>query len=255
MKKSYYSRYIICLTFFLNATALHAQQTVTLTSDPWPPFILGEVGAEANGGTGVEVIRMIFSKIDDTNVSLPLLPWKRALNEVKIGKKDGIQLLRKTDERAEYMIFTESVFISRELLWYSEDKFPQGFSWNAISDLKNYTLGVVNGYSYSEEFDIAIENKELVAIKANDPEQIFTMLSGGRIDFAIANESVGLSLSKKYKNKIKSSSNPIAAEPHYIGISKKSDAKDLIEKINSAINSLKNEGIIDKIMFGQQHTP
>ena len=244
----------LCFALLINQSVVflsYAGQVVKLTSDPWPPYILGELGSEANGGSGVELLKAIFARVDGVDVSLPLVPWKRALKEVKDGTMDGIQLLRKTSEREQFMDYSSGLFVSRELVWYSGKRFPNNFSWASLTDLNKYTIGVVNGYSYSTELDKAVANKELTVVKANSNEQIFTMLVAGRIDLAIANESVGYALVKQYADisKILPAEKAIAAEMHYLTLSKKSPVRHVMPKINQAIEALKKEGVIDQIMF------
>ena len=243
------------LFIFLCILLSHIQTTsaetiIRLTSDPWPPYIIGTLGNEATGGTGIAVIKKIFDRVDGASVALPLLPWNRGLKQVKEGSLDGIQLLRKTAEREAYMVFSDTVFISRELIWYSRERFPNGFEWQTIEDLKPYTLGMVSGYSYSEEMDKAVADKQLTAVKAADNELIFSMLAKGRVDLILASESVGRLLIKKHGHAmIADSKKAVVEEPHYMGFSKKTAAKSFIPAINNAIKALNDEGIIDSIMY------
>ena len=239
--------FISCLLLVPSAMA---EQTVVLVSDPWPPYIVGKLGEEANDGTTIEVIKLIFAEVDGLEVSLPLTPWNRALKSVKEGAADGIQMLRKTKERETYMVFTNRVFLSREQLWYSQQQFTDGFHWQTIDDLKPYVIGVVDGYSYSEIMDDALATKQLTAVKARDADQLFAMLAAGRIDVALASEAVGKSLARQYQDRqIIASDQAVAEEPHYIGIAKNTEAVKWIPDINRAIDKLMANGSIDRIIY------
>jgi polar amino acid transport system substrate-binding protein len=241
---------ISLLAFILLISTVSADEVITLGSDPWPPYITGNLGSDADGGTAVEVFNKIFERVDGVSVSLPLLPWNRALKGVREGTLDGIQLLRKTSERETYMLFSDSIFISRELIWYSDKRFPKGFDWATKDDLKPYVVGVVSGYSYSEEFDKILENNLLTVTKVSNADKIFSMLEAGHIDIGLASESVGLSLAREHnKVNITAAKKAIAEEPHYISFSKKSKVSEFIPAINQAIQSLKQEGEIERIMF------
>ena len=230
-------------------------RTVTLTGDPWPPYVLGEVGGEATGGTGLELTRQIFDRIDNVDVRFPLVPWERALQEVRRGVKDGIFILLKTPEREQYMDYTDELFISQELIWYATERFPNGFEWQTFADLSPYVIGVVRGHSYGDAPDQALQSGAIKATSVTSADQLFTMLAHGRIDLAFANATVGRTLAKQYvlpdaTNTIVDAKNALSTHVYYIAFSKKSSARHLIPAINKAISALKDEGTIEKIIRG-----
>jgi polar amino acid transport system substrate-binding protein len=235
------------------STAASAERTLVFPTDPWPPFMLGMEGSESTEGTGVDLMKAIFDRIEGVNVSIPLVPWNRALNLVAQGKSDAIPLLYKTAERELVMDFSAPLFPSQDLAWYSKSYFPNGLEWQVVNDFKPYSVGIVNGYNYSEEIDQAISNKKIKAVKAKNVKQLLVMLAGGRIDVAIANKVVGAILIKKnFKNRnIVSMLKPIAEDNYHMAFSKKTSAKDLLPKINQVIAELKKEGAIEKIIYGE----
>lgn len=99
-------------------------EVVTLTGDPWPPYVIGTLGEEATEGSCIDLVQQVFARLNDVDVSFPLMPWERALREVRDGNKDGIVLLLKTPEREKYMAYTDPLFTSYNLVWYSKRRFP-----------------------------------------------------------------------------------------------------------------------------------
>lgn len=243
----------ISVLYLLCSSNIQAQQTIILASDPWPPFVLGKEGSPATGGVGVTLINAIFDRIDNTHVHIPLMPWKRVLNNVRQGRVDGTQFLYKTPERSEYMVFSDPLFLSQDLAWYSKIHHPNGLSWQTIDDLKPYTIGGVSGYSYSPDIDKAKEKNALKYVEADNTEQLFTMLVGGRIDIALANKVVGTSQVKLHapERPIIAMDKAIAQEHFYIGISKKRQGQLLVSDINKALKTLKAEGMIEQIIYGE----
>lgn len=241
--------FTVCSLFSNNA---FGDKTFVFPNDPWPPFMLGEEGEEAVEGIGVELMRAIFSRVDGASITIPLVPWKRALNSVRSGSADGIPLLYKTTEREEYMIFSDSLFPSQDLVWYSKNHFPNGLEWQTADDFSPYRMGIVSGYSYSEEIDKAIADKKFAVTKVKNTHQLFTLLAGGRVDVAIANRVVGTSLIKKNVDNrhIISMKKPIAEDDYYIAFSKKTSAKEFLPLVNKAIAELKAEGKIETIVYG-----
>lgn len=233
---------------------LHAaelKQHVTLSGDPWPPYIIGKLGEEATAGAGVRLMHAIFNRLDGVELSIPLVPWKRALREVRHGTKDGIGILLKTPRREQYMDYTDELFRSYNTVWYSTSNFPNGFDWQQYDDFKPYTIGVVQGHSYGDELDQMIDAGTLAAIKVSSVRQLFAMLKKGRIELAIADRLVGEAFVGQHTDstrRLRAAKKPAAGEVYYIALSKKSEARHLIPAINSVVAELKKEGVIDKLV-------
>lgn len=230
-----------------------AERMLIFPTDPWPPFMLGAEGTESTEGIGTKLMQAIFDRIEGANVKIPLVPWKRALNLVEQGKADAIPMLYKTTVREVVMNFSDPLFSSQDLAWYSKSYFPNGIEWQSADDFVPYIMGVVNEYSYSEEIDQAIADKKFTVIRVKNTQQLFAMLAGGRVDVVLANKVVGVALIKSsFDNRnIQSMSKPIAEEDYYTAFSKKNSSKEFMDKFNQAIAELKSEGLIEKIVYGE----
>jgi uncharacterized protein (TIGR02285 family) len=229
-----------------------AQQVVTLTGDPWPPYVVGELGREAQSGIAVELARRIFERIDGWQASFPLIPWNRALREVESGSKDGIVILLKTPDRERYMAYTEPLFTARALMWYSVKRFPSGFDWKELADLAPYRLGITRGYSYGDEIDGAIEVGRLRVTEVPTAERLFAMLARDRLDLALAGDSVGYTLAREqaHVNPIVPASKATGTDVYHIAISKKSEARHLVPAIDRILSELRRDGVVDRLING-----
>ncbi len=246
---------ILILTVGVNpglSDSVRAQQVVTLTGDPWPPYVVGELGGNASGGMGIELLEAIFDRLDGVEVRFLLIPWKRALREVEKGTMDGIFMLLKKPEREQYMEYTDPLFTSYNLIWYCTGRFPDGFAWNRLEDLTPYSIGVTRGYSYGDAIDQAIEAGSLRVTEAPSVEQLFAMLAGKRVDLVLSNDAVGHALAKEHNHvaQIVAASKATGEDVHYLAFSKKSPARGLIVAINSILGELRDEGVIESIIRG-----
>ena len=229
-----------------------ANQTVFLVGDPWPPYVIGEMGEDATSGVAVEIAKKIFSQIDGAMVRFPLIPWKRALREVEEGQSDGIGMLLKTPEREVYMLYTEALVTGESLIWSAVGETAARFEWTSIEDLHGLRIGITQGYSYGEILDKSFENGDVIAISAPTVDRLFEMLANGRINLALANDAVGYSLARKYPQAgILPSIRAVNSEVFYIGISRKSPAVKLVPMINREIERLRADGSIDRIVRGE----
>lgn len=229
-----------------------AAETVLLASDPWPPYVTGELGGKVTGGLAVDLINRIFERIDGVDVAIPMVPWNRALAEVEKGTKDGIPMLLKTEEREAYMVYTDPLVRSSSLIWYVRERIPDGVEWQRIDDLVRYRIGITRGYSYGEEMDAALNSGRYTVVAAASTSQLFKMLTKNRVDLALANDAVGYTLAAEHApdGAIVPAPKAIEIEVHYMAFSKKSPAVRLIPQINRIIGELRAEGVMARI-FGK----
>lgn len=229
-----------------NGNQVLADQVVTFVGDPWPPYVEGVLGEDANAGVAVEVVNEIFSRIENVHARFPLIPWNRALSEVEAGSQDGIAMLLKTPEREAFMLYSVPMIISTSLVWSTAENT---FEWDSVEDFRGQRVGIIDGYSYGEELDRDFKAESIVTVKLSTVERMFAMLANDRIDLALATEAVGAALAKKFPQAgIRSAKRATDSETFYLAISKKSSAVGLIPEINLIILRLQASGVIDRII-------
>jgi ABC-type amino acid transport substrate-binding protein len=243
----------LALTPILSCEAL---DVVTLTGDPWPPYVVGELGSNADSGIAVDLVEQIFAQIPDTEVEFPLVPWNRALREVEVGIKDGIALLLKTPERERYLDYTAPLFTAYSLVWYKTEDFPEGFRWSTLEDFDRYTIGVVQGYSYGDAIDAAIESEAFSVTQVPTVELLFVMLARGRVDIALANDAVGYALANEHETlaRIVPAARATDQDVFHLAFSKRTAARELIPTIDRIIADLREDGFIERLIKGKTAT-
>ncbi len=240
----------LTLVIIVSSAMANEPQVVTLVGDPWPPYIEGELGRKATGGVGTELLHKIFSRIDGVTLETPLIPWNRALSKVEQGAEDGIGILLKTEERERYMVFTDEVLRSVNTIWYSAKRFPAGFEWETFADFEPFLLGVIDGHSYGEEFDLNVASGAVKAVSVSSATQLFAMLAKGRIDIVMCDALVGETFAVALADDgftIRPTHQAAAIEIYHIGFSRKSSARHLLPDVNRVIHELRNEGFMDKL--------
>ncbi|HDI3149937.1 TPA: transporter substrate-binding domain-containing protein, partial [Vibrio cholerae] len=137
----------------------------------YPPYVSR---TEINANMAREIVEEAFDAVG-YNLEFRWVPWKRAYEELKIGKADISFPLLKTEERESFLIYSDPIYSSKELFIY---KRVLDFKWQDINDLKNYRVGGSLGY---EHVDTLISKGINVEIAQNDKSNILKILSG-RID-------------------------------------------------------------------------
>lgn len=102
------------------------------------------------------------------------LPWEEMLQEAKQGKIDLIPCIVKTDEREEYLLFTEPYLILPQVL-VTRDDFPLISDFN---EMKGKSMAVIKGFAL-EEF-LARDYPEIIQIPADNLEEALQLVSEGK---------------------------------------------------------------------------
>lgn len=231
-----------------------AQSTVVFCDSNNPPYSFGaEDGGKAQGGRVVELVDAIFDRIEGVEVEVRSLPWARCLQEARRGKVDGVLKLLYSEERAEFLRFTDPIYLSVQRLYFLRERFPQGIRWSTSSDLAPYTFGVVPGGSHGPLLDEAVAVGTLKSQEAMNDAQNWDKLLAGRVDVIADNEIMAAERIREQgaADRVGESEQEIASREVRIGLSKESTAVSLIPAINSALSELKKEGIADRIMKGK----
>ncbi len=216
----------------------------------WPPYTPDAYGI-AKEGLSLELMEAIFSQLD-IKVEIELLPQKRMLLYLELGRKDAVTVITKNPERLKYLEYSE-VIISKDrgLIYYSIER-QKLFKWQTYEDLQDLRIGVTAGHNYGEAFNQAIDKYDLQLVEASRIRQNFDMLLAGRVDLVMAAESSGNEIlcDPKYKGKIKHAEKPVREINFHIAFSKKSPAKVLIPQVNTVIQKMHADGslraIVDK---------
>jgi polar amino acid transport system substrate-binding protein len=234
---------IILLMFLMLLPAIALAEKITLVYEAYPPYEFVEGGKIM--GTDVDIINEACKRIG-CEVEFLDRPWKRAVEEVKDGKVDGIFSLFKTDERDAFLFFpTESLSFEKNIIIAKKGK---GIKAAKVEDLKGKSVGVVVDYSYGDAFDAYKDIKREVC---KDNEELLKKLDTGRMDVAIVNELVYGFLAKKMglKGKFEVVYQQ-SLDPMFIGFSKAKGekAKKLAADFSKAISDMRKKGDIKNIL-------
>lgn len=218
---------------------------ITLASGEWSPYVSENLEHE---GVVSRIVREAFA-LKGVEVEFVYLPWKRSMEEAKIGKWHGTLPWLKNEEREEDFYFTEPIAYENVLFFYKEDS---GFDWETISDLEGYKIGGTVGYFYGDEFDNAEKDGRITIERATEDEMNFQKLAAGRVDIVICEIDVGYELIDKVfppeeAEKIVHHPRSISANPLYLLLSKNVEGnEELIEPFNRGLKRLDESGKLDQ---------
>ncbi len=241
-----------CLFFCVSTAAAQEQSRLRITETPFPPYVEGETGGRARGGLAVEIALEAFRRLG-IEADIELHPWKRVLRMLETKESDGVLVLMKTEERQRFLIFTETYITGKDLIYYDMYDMHRGgkFSWDNYADLRPFTIGLVEEYSYDNDFLEAIDRWGLKIEYAGNPETNFRKLAAGRVDLVVEEMYVAHALINNFpgwKDRIAAAGKEIAEYPYYMAFSKKSGHDELAEQVNTVLEEMERDRTISEII-------
>lgn len=144
-------------------------------------------------GIAVEMLEEIF-KQNRITPKHQILPWKRCL--IKVGRKE-VDIVPNASfkmERAAYAYYSNPFYQTHLVLIYKKNRFREVPDIKSVEDLKPYNVGGVLGFNYSQ-----YEHKIQMDTGSKKRELLIRKLQNDRVDFAVLQKEVILSLAKKGK--------------------------------------------------------
>lgn len=231
--------------------ALACERTMQVAIGEWPPFVSEDL---QHYGLAARIVTEAFAK-EDIDVEYRFYPWKRAYFEVLQGDQDATAIWSRTSEREEEVLYSEPVLTTDKVFFHLDDT---SFDWEDIDDLEGYTIGATNGYAYGEAFAEAEEQGRIDVEYANSDKQNIEKLIRGRIDLFVVEEPVGHSI-------LNTDFEPEAVEDvvqhpralqetkyHLLFSQAIDDGEKLLESFNRGLESLREDGRIDRYVEASQ---
>lgn len=173
----------------LTASSTVSADSISLRADAWCPYNC-EPDSDKPGYM-VEIAQYAF-KHTGNQVQYETLNWPRAILETKNGQHDGIIGASKND--APGFIYPEIELGTMQPCFYAKQENP--WTYRGIDSLSQVSLGVINGYAYSEELDpyVAKYIQDTARIQVGSGDDALKnnalKLTKGRIDILVEDRAV-----------------------------------------------------------------
>lgn len=223
------------------AVPAHAEKWV-LTTLEWPPFTCEKCPDQ---GAGAKALRDALKSVG-VELELVFVPWTRAIKEGADKKYTGY-----------YPAWPEDVipgFSPSPVIFSSEVGFiePVGkpLGWTQLSDLKGKTIGVVQDYGNTKEFNEEAKKGTFKTESVTSDDLNVKKVAGGRIDGAfidLANARWFLSKDlKDLTSKVKISEKNLGTKNLHVALNSHSSAK--AAKISEALTKVDTNKIISEYL-------
>lgn len=228
-----------------NSVLAYAPASIELCVDDFPPRqILNNDGSWS--GHSIDVIRALMAHLKIPLTITDDTPFPRCLLKMQQGETDLMVGLRKNSQRETYMQMMP-YSIAATSLFFSRNDFPEKI--NKLEDLQGRVIGAVRGFTYSQWFELFRHRLQLVEV--HSLEAGFGMLEKERIELMLATDYLGHSIISKAEFHGQFKAQPLALTteaPVYIGLSKRSPAFIWAEQIQTAVDTLRKQGLFEAIL-------
>lgn len=195
-------------------------------------------------GPVVDMIQGITAE-EGFAIKTMVLPWARAIEQLKTGELDMMMVIFKTAERENFMYFSDPYISVPTVV-----AVPRGasFSFSSLADLKGRKGLKVRNDSISDEF--ATLESQLDITKVVSFEQIVKMLANKRGEYAVVPKYGFLVEAKRLglEHELEFLPKTIAERTIHIALSKKSPHSHLVPIINKKIREMKQNGEIAQMI-------
>jgi len=134
-------------------------------------------------GFAVDIVSAALGAVDCT-VSFAVMPYKRCMQEVALGRQLGCFNTTGSDENRRNYIFHETPLFYGRILIFAHPDNPAEFR---PGHFRQKTFSVVRGYTYTDEFDA---DPRIAKIEVDSDLQTLALAARKRADYAIVYEKV-----------------------------------------------------------------
>ena len=219
---------------------------LVLSADPaYPP--MHWYNGEVLQGASIEIATRVLDDLKIPYEVRYLGPFPRVMAAAERGDIDMVATLKKTPEREGFLLYPKTPALSNPVSVFMARK--RSFKINSRADLVGKKGGITRGNQFGSDLDDYIKY-QLNVEAANTPENSFSKLSRGRIDYFITGFYTGMAILLKRgdEDRFVVSDTFLADTPNFVVLTKNGHCADQLQRIDAQIALLKRSGVLDELI-------
>ncbi|WED25376.1 transporter substrate-binding domain-containing protein [Vibrio sp. DW001] len=188
-----YPFYTLLLLFCSLATNAHDH--ITISSINYPPFVSDNHTHGLGYGLGRDIVTESFTSVGH-EVKFDIIPMSRNTWSIKTNRNRATLGVSRwfDNEKNRHLVDSVDIFDMRFVFFYKKQRFPNGLTYEQLSELESYYVGNVRGSVTTA----LVSEAQLNVTYVKEVFQNFQMLDAGRIDLAIAVDLAGWQILHDY---------------------------------------------------------
>ncbi len=237
-------RLLLVLVVLISFPADASSEQFKAGSDIWSPFIL--LADTQFSGIGIDILREIVQRTGDS-VEIKHYPNKRLRYMFENNRIDMLVLdspFWNDPKSRPTMVFTDEIMSVQEYIYFLDENYLE---IKHATDMRGRTVGIIRGYYYplfEKYFDEKIVNK----YEVDSEDHLIRLLSNRRVD-AIFMDSMAFRyviINSQYE--MKDFKRGLQLSDTSLGIKIRREKASALPRFNAAIESMKRDGTIDRII-------
>jgi|GEM_PF-1199343 len=233
-------RLLLLLTLLSNPS--FGAPVVRVATLDFPPYVSESL---PGNGWAWQVVEAAFAS-QDYGAQLFVLPWPRAVHQVRKGTMDALYIANKTPQRESWAYFSHQVGQEEAVLWKRRTSSAE---FQRPEDLQGLAVGGLRG-SAQQQF---LEQRGVDVFSVKDFTQGIKMLNGGRLDYLVADRIATRyfleSLPTEVSEAIDHVSPPVYSVGFYLAIAKSHpEAQQVIDTFNRGLVAIAESGRYQQIL-------
>lgn len=221
--------------------------TLCLATSPYAPYIIYDEASNEIKGIDIDILKEIYKR-EKIDLDILITPWDTSLKMISEGVCDMIPNISMTPDRARMMAFSDSYRDEEVFAFYSHK--DAGHRLDSIRDLQGKRVGIIDDYTYFDEFD---KNAEIRKDPCINEDILFNKLQKGQVDAIILEEMTGdyyLSNVVAGKQVVKASYKKVVRRDNVsnMAYTKAKDMSSYMEVFNRGMQHIREDGTLDAIV-------
>lgn len=175
---------VVCVFVFAAACsfARAGQRGLEIGSDDRPPYEFVEHGRYR--GIALDILLTALERMDESVAGVDQYPWARGLRLLEGGGLDVLCCGIEDVARKSFVRYHEEPLFASRFALFVRARDKESLEVLRLSDLDGRTLGVVRGYSYSEEINAYLRTRTDLVEVSTDAANLELLLRG-RVQYAL----------------------------------------------------------------------
>jgi polar amino acid transport system substrate-binding protein len=238
----------VCLTLLLlfpqGVVPARAEEPVVLVTGEYPPYVMSK-GKRA--GLLTEIVQAAFAEAGlETRVLFR--PWRRCAMMIREGEAFGAYPYARTEKRAEYARFSDSIWVCRNVFFYLKGRMGE-FDYTSLDDLSGYIIAGTSGHYYEDIFRQKGLNVDYAPGEASGVRRLWEL----RAALFAEDELVGWTLINRifpsHAHLFGSTPTPWNLNPQHLMVSKIYPGSDrLMERFNAGLAVIRGNGTYERLV-------
>lgn len=231
---------ITALAIILLSTAIEANEPLLLSNNSWPPFII----EGPDQGTAEQLVCLALER-SGWPCRVLVDKWENVLNDARIGAIDGIAAAWRTEERDEFLLFSEP-YLTNRIVPVTHNDHPTPIE--SIADLAGLRVALVTDYAYGDEITSA--SSGFTVIPARNSEEALRRVHLGEADTALVDELVARDrLSGVMLENMTMSNRVLAFRDLHFAVSRQNPmAEIIIDDFQRSYKLMLSDGTVNEIL-------